>query len=69
MGAGELARAHKVSCFKSLFPIIRRLGGELRRCALTSGFSGYRTMMYMPLGLLFVNVRRPSCTVSAKFSV
>ena len=33
MGAGELARAHKVSCFKSLFPIIRRLGGELRRCA------------------------------------
>ena len=33
MGAGELARAPKASCFKELFPIIRRLGGELRRCA------------------------------------
>ena len=30
MGAGELARAPKASCFKELFPIIRRLGGELR---------------------------------------
>ena len=33
MGTGELARAPKASCFKKLFPIIRRLGGELRRCA------------------------------------
>jgi hypothetical protein len=33
MGAGELARAPKASCFKGLFPIFRRLGGEFRRCA------------------------------------
>ena len=40
-----------------------------RRDASPHLASPYRTMMYMPLGLLFVNVRRPSCTVSAKFSV
>ena len=34
MGTGELARAPKASCLKQLFPIIRRLGGELYRCAL-----------------------------------
>jgi len=33
MGAGELDRAPKASCFKELFPIIRRLGGELRALA------------------------------------
>ena len=33
MGAGELARAPKASCFKGLFPIFRRLGGEFCRCA------------------------------------
>ena len=37
--------------------------------AVTVRMPSYRTMMYMPLGLLFVNVRRPSCTVSVKFSV
>ena len=33
MGAGELARAHKASCFKSLFPFNGKGWGELRRCA------------------------------------
>jgi len=43
MGAGELDRAPKASCFKELFPIIRRLGGELRPC-------GHRTTGSLPVG-------------------
>ena len=33
MGTGELARAHKASCFKSLFPFNGKGWGELQRCA------------------------------------
>ena len=33
MGTGGSVRAPKASCFKQLFPIVRRLGGEFHRCA------------------------------------
>ena len=35
-GAGELARAHKASCFQTVVSINGKSGGELRRCAAAS---------------------------------
>ncbi|MBR1589353.1 MAG: hypothetical protein IJ658_13655 [Kiritimatiellae bacterium] len=50
MGAGELARAPKASCFKGLFPIFRRLGGEFRRCAQKSSATPFGVAMARGFG-------------------
>jgi hypothetical protein len=64
MGTGELTRALKASCFKQLFPIIRSLYGEFRRCALVG--RGWLGTTFFEIGVTVaigeIVISRLACT-------
>ena len=73
-GASRPGEPHNLLLYACCYGLVKQQAYDNKSCCCTLAVtarrdaSPYRTMMYVPAGLLLLSARRPFCTVNVKFA-